>query len=287
MPGPVSLARSLGDGGAPVEPPGRLAVRRPLSTRARWLGLAAFAAIGSLAIVIASGSATPDAEVSRVWQGAAPDDPVPVAPTSTDAVYSIAVDGLPALGRADAPVTLVVVTDYACVACEQAIPMVRAWRASYGDDLRIVWKPHATADARAASAGACAAAELEAFARYDELAWRRTVAKSAQLGLPIALPDHAAVVRLARELELDADRFGSAMRSCEPRVATSTRELDRLGVHSPAYFVNGRRVDPWDTESAPTWIDRELARAHRRIAAGAPAASYYRDWVLVPGQTTR
>lgn len=289
-----SLARSLGGGEVgPVElPPARIRVTG-IETRRRWIWLAAFAVLGATVILVIDNEPTAAGDVDKVWQAGAAEDP-PTVPANgllaRDEVYAIQVDGLPSAGRSDAMVTLVAVTDYGCVGCERGRSMLQSLRNSYGDELRIVWKPHATGDEIPSAAGACAAALQGDHLRYDDAAWKMGIEKSRQRSTPIALPDRDGVTRIARELGLDLTRFASALRRCEVAVKTSTRELDAVGVSTPAYFVNGRMVDPWGTESIGTFqslIDLELAKARRRIAAGSPADHYYRDWVLVVGQTTR
>ncbi len=287
-------SRRLGIGGevGPVElPPARIRVTGT-ENRRPWIGLAAFAVLGATVILAIDNGPTAAGDVDKVWQVGSADPPTVSADGLTrDEVYAIQVDGLPSAGRSDAMVTLVAVTDYECVGCERGRSMLQSLRNSYGDEIRIVWKPHATGDEIPSAAGACAAALQGDHLRYDDAAWKVGVEKSRQLGTPIALPDRDGVTRLARELGLDLTRFASAIRRCEVAVKTSTRELDALGVTAPVYFVNGRMVDPWGTESIGTFqslIDLELANARRRIAAGhASADRYYREWVLAVGQTTR
>jgi protein-disulfide isomerase len=298
-----SLATPLGAGDiGPIEPPEPM--RPPSAARAQWVALGGFATIGVTAILLFSGGHGASVDLRSAWAAELPDTAVPKnreAPPS-DTVFAVSVDGLPSIGREDAKVTLVVVTDYACVGCERARTLLWALRGSYGDDLRVVFKPRGQPGTIASAAGACAAAQQGEFDAYDRALWRAGIDKFRTLGLAIKLPDAhddgcttdvagcREVTRVARDLGLDLSRFGSGVKRCDAVVRGHARELDRLRVEAPAFFVNGRFVDPWGIENIGTFqtlIDDELAHARRRIAAGATADRYYRQWVLDVGRTSR
>src|SRR5258705_2996017 len=58
------------------------------------------------------------------------------------AVYAVPVAGNPAIGAADAPVTIVEGYEYACPACRGARETVAQLRAKYGDKVRVVYKQY-------------------------------------------------------------------------------------------------------------------------------------------------
>jgi hypothetical protein len=291
-----SLARALGSGeGVPIEPPEERPATPVSPSRARWTGLAAFAIVGASGILVISGLGEVQAvgSVDHAWRDRLQlEVPITDGPPASSQVYAVKIDGLPALGRSDAKVTLVAVTDYTCTSCEVTHSIIGGLRGAYGDDLRIVWKPIAREPrSTPALVGACAAALQGELERYDRAIWR--------LG-PERLPDAAnpscaselsgcrEVIRTARDLGLDAQRFASAMKRCAATVSASQRELATMNIHDRAYFVNGRMVDPWGLELAGTFqnlIDVELAKARRRIAAGATPERYYDQWVLDVGTT--
>lgn len=291
-----SLARPLGTSeGVPVEPPEPIRATRASTSRSRWLALAAFAVVGSTGILVISGLGDVQAvgTIDNAWRDRLElQMPISDGPPASSQVYAVKVNGLPSVGRSDAKVTLVAVTDYTCTTCEVTRSIVAGLRGAYGEDLRIVWKPVAR-EPRAVPAlvGACAAALQGEFARYDEAIWRL---------VPDRLPDYLdpscvtestgcrEVMRTARDIGLDGQRFASAMKRCASVVAESQRELAAMSITDRAYFVNGRMVDPWGLEHAGTFqnlIDVELAKARNRIAAGATAERYYDQWVLDVGAT--
>jgi protein-disulfide isomerase len=296
-----TLARSLGDGeGVPVEPPGPLKIERPGSARSKWVALAAFGIVGSTGILVITGLSDVHGSTEHAWRDRAELEiptVLPDGPPVSDRVYAIHVDGLPMIGRSDAKVTLVAVTDYACRNCEASRAIVAGLRGSYGEDLRIVWKPITRDPGTApALAGACAAALQGELERYDAAIWR--IVQAPSYDAP-ALPDAAnpgcasdpagcrQLTRTARDLGLDGQRFASAIKRCAPLVAASSRELAQLGVVGTTYFVNGRMVDPWGVENAGTFsklVDVELAKARQRIADGTTQARYYEQWVLAIGK---
>jgi len=103
----------------------------------------------------------------------------------------VSIDGLPSIGPSDAKVTLVVVSDYACPVCERTRAMLQGLRGSYGEDLRIVFKPFVTSpDSAPSLTGACAAALQGEFERYDEALWRVGVQKMTTY-YGVAMPDAA------------------------------------------------------------------------------------------------
>jgi Na+/H+ antiporter NhaA len=140
-------------------------------------------------------------------------------------------------GADDALVTLVEYGDFECPYCGQAEPVVRELLASFGDDLRYVWRHLPLNDVHseaqlAAEASEAAAAQGSFWEFYDALlAHQGTLA-------PLELRRHA------QELALDVERFWSELRHHEhaPRVAEDVASADASGVSgTPTFFVNGRR----------------------------------------------
>lgn len=302
--GDYSLAQPLGGGGGvPVEPPGPIEIRREGASRP-WLALSAFAIFGATTILIVSGLDDAHGVTGSVaWRDdKVADEVLPDGPQTSMPVHAVSVDGLPSIGRADAKVTLVAVTDYACPVCESTRGLMQSLRGSYGDDLRIVFKPYAkSAESTPSLTGACAAALQGEFERYDEALWRIGVQRMNAYAA-VELPDAATpgcaselsgcreVSRTARDLGLESARFASAIKRCSGVVRATRVELAKLGVTAPAFFVNGRMVDPWGVETLATFqslIDAELAKARRRIASGTSPDRYYQQWVLDAGKTHR
>ena len=142
-----------------------------------------------------------------------------------------------AQGPADAPVTLVEYGDYECPYCGQAEVVIRELLASFGDDLRYVWRHlplndvHANAQ-MAAEAAEAAAAQGAFWPMHDTLLVHQD---------ELAAPD---LRRHATELGLDVERFWDELRRRKyaERVAEDVGSADASGVAgTPSFFINGRR----------------------------------------------
>jgi Na+/H+ antiporter NhaA len=140
-------------------------------------------------------------------------------------------------GDEEAPVTLVEYGDYQCPYCGQAETVIRELLASFGDDLRYVWRhlplndvhPNAQLAAEAAEAAGAQGAFWEMHDRLldnqDELS-------------PFALKRHA------EALDLDLERFTDALHRhvYMDRVTDDVASADASGVAgTPSFFINGRR----------------------------------------------
>jgi Na+/H+ antiporter NhaA len=140
-------------------------------------------------------------------------------------------------GSNDAPVTLVEYGDYECPYCGQAEIVIRELLASFGDDLRYVWRHlplnDVHANAQTAAEAAEAAAEQGAFwPMHDTLLNHQGELTPADLG------------RYAEEMGLDVDRFWDGLRKRRhaDRIAEDVGSADASGVAgTPSFFINGRR----------------------------------------------
>jgi Na+/H+ antiporter NhaA len=140
-------------------------------------------------------------------------------------------------GPDDAPVTLVEYGDFECTYCGQAEGVIRELLASYGDDVRYVWRHlplndvHPTAQL-AAEAAEAAAAQGKFWEMYDIL-----LSHQDELS-----PRHLS--QYAAELGLDVDRFKDDLRRRQhaARVSEDVSSADESGVSgTPTFFINGRR----------------------------------------------
>ncbi len=161
-------------------------------------------------------------------------------------------------GAHDALVTLVEYGDFECSYCGQAESVVRELLASFGDDLRYVWRHlplndvHSSAQL-AAEATEAASAQGKFWEFYDAL-----LAHQDEL-TPSELRRHAEL------LSLDGERFWEELRHHEhaPRVAEDVASADASGVSgTPTFFINGRRHHgAYDIDTLTTTV-----RAIRRRA---------------------
>jgi protein-disulfide isomerase len=167
----------------------------------------------------------------------------------------------PALGAANAPVTLVEFSDFQCPFCARVAPTIKRLREQYGDRLRIVWKDfpltaiHPEAF-KAAEAGQCAR-EQGKFWEYHDLLFANQAAL-----------DQASLKKHAASAGLNTSTFDACLDAAKhtSRVQQHLDAGNRLGVSStPSSFINGRLVSgahPYETFAAI--IDEELERARAK-----------------------
>jgi protein-disulfide isomerase len=185
----------------------------------------------------------------------------------------VPVEGSPALGPADAWVTVVEFGDFQCPYCARAAPTVHQLAETWPDDVRIVFKhlplsQHARA-LPAAVAAACADEQGRFWDMYDAL-----YADQSKLS-------DANFAQTAQGLGLDVDRWTACL-SAGPagqRVQADADLAEQIAVPAtPCFYVNGRLVrgaQPFDT-FRPV-VEDELARAR---ASGIARADYYDQAVL-------
>jgi protein-disulfide isomerase len=158
-----------------------------------------------------------------------------VAPESP--VFSISTVDQPSLGKVEAPVTLVIFTDYQCPSCAAIHPALERLVQEYGDKVRLVARDFPLSqhvEAFKAAEAAEAAREQGKYWEYVQLLMRNQSALSMD-----KLKDYAT------ELALDRPRFDSALESGK-FATTVQRDIDdgmKLRINAtPTVFINGRRV---------------------------------------------
>jgi protein-disulfide isomerase len=167
-------------------------------------------------------------------------------------------------GPAEAPVTLVEYGDLECPYCGQAEPVVRELLAETGD-LRYVWRHLPLNDVHpraqlAAEAAEAAAAQGMFWEMHDLLLEHQNALRPADL------------TEYARQLGLDVERFGDALRrhAYASRVAEDVDGADLSNVSgTPTFFVNGQRHQgAYDIHTLKAAV--KAARARAAIAATSP-----------------
>jgi protein-disulfide isomerase len=194
----------------------------------------------------------------------------PAGPDPADELF-VPVGDSPIKGDPAAAVTLVIFSEYQCPFCARVEATLKELQTKYGKDLRIVWKdnplPFHDKAEPAARAGLAAHAQGKFWEFHDKL-----FANQQALGLE-DLKKHAS------ELGLNMAKFEADMNA--PTAAASIKEDQALATRlaargTPHFFVNGFRLR--GAQPAPKFIeiiDRELARAKAKIAAGTPASGVY------------
>jgi Na+/H+ antiporter NhaA len=166
-------------------------------------------------------------------------------------------------GPDDAEVTLVEYGDFECPYCGRAEGAIRELLASFGDEVRYVWRhlplndvhPHAQIAAEASEAAA---------------------AQGSFWGMHDLLLDHQGDLRptdltaYAEQLGLDAERVTEELRRHEygPRVSQDVASADESGVSgTPTFFVNGRRhYGAYDLSTLTDTV--KAVRGRARLVAG-------------------
>jgi Na+/H+ antiporter NhaA len=171
-------------------------------------------------------------------------------------------------GADDALVTLVEYGDFECPYCGQAESVVRELLASFGDDLRYVWRHLPLNDVHS---GAQLAAEGAEAASAQGKFWELYDVLLAHQGTLVPLE----LRRYAQELDLDVERFWDELRHHEhaPRVAEDVASADASGVSgTPTFFVNGRRHHgAYDVDTLAVAV--RSARMRAGLMAGAAPMS--------------
>lgn len=172
----------------------------------------------------------------------------------------------PSKGPSDAPVTIVVFTDFECSYCGQASKTLHKLQEKHGPSVRLVLRnlplPMHSKAPKAAEAALCAGEDGKFWEMHDRL-----FANQGKLG-PDDLKEHAAAIGL------DRARFGQCLDSGKHAAGwkRDMEEARRLGVSvTPSLFVNGRFIaGALSPEELEAVVTEELERA---APATLPAAS--------------
>ena len=164
----------------------------------------------------------------------------------------ISLDGFPAKGPKQAPVTLVEFADYQCSHCQAAAVAIDEAMSAFRDQVKVVFVdfPIKGAYSERAAFGAACAGEQGKFWQFHDLAFKEQMT----LGVD------GAVAALASKLGLDGGKFATCLASNigPKRVAAGKAEGERLGLTgTPALFLNGRRLRSYER----TALSAEIARA--------------------------
>ena len=152
--------------------------------------------------------------------------------------YSLPIEGSPAKGPSDAPITIVEFADYQCPFCSQAATLVQQVLEAYPQGVRVVYKQFPLVSihqqAMPASKAALAAGKQGKFWEMHALLYQNAKQLSPEK-----------YKELAQQLGLDMAKFETDMNS--PEVAAQIdlemkegRAADVTG--TPTIFVNGKRL---------------------------------------------
>jgi protein-disulfide isomerase len=167
----------------------------------------------------------------------------------------------PALGKADAPITLVEFSDFQCPFCKGMAPTLKEVAQKLGDKVQIVYRQYPLSNihpfaAKAAEASLCANEQGKFWELHDVMFEDQTKLSVKDL--------KATAVRLG----MDGNKFDTCLDSGRyvEQVQNDQREGQRAGVTgTPAVFINGVEVPGGSVPYAKVEaaIQEELARMKR------------------------
>jgi protein-disulfide isomerase len=178
-------------------------------------------------------------------------------------VYTVKTAGAPTKGPENAPVTIVVFSDFQCPYCARFVPTLKQMEETYQGRIRVVWK-HLPLTIHKEAVPAALAAEA---ARKQGKFWEyhdKLFADQKRLAAN-DLKQHA------KDLQLDMKRFEADMLDAneEKRIKDDVAEAGTLGIEgTPGIFINGRFLagaQPFATFA--TIIDDELTKRNLPVPA--------------------
>jgi protein-disulfide isomerase len=247
-----------------------LALALALAPACRPRGEAA-APAASAAVTAGPSPVLPPSRVAEVWGD---DELDPSASQQAAGIpylrFFVPVGDAPRRGPDDAPVTIVMFSDFECPYCAVGSEIVRTLEADYPGKIRFVYKAFPIdrhPNALLAALVAHSALEQGRFWPLFDLLFG-----GASLD-PEVIGEYAVAVGLdMARVEADLDSLRHA-----PAVKRDLRQAERLAVRStPTFFVNGRHIKgAQPVEAFRMLIDQELALAAEWNAAGVSAAGVY------------
>ncbi len=178
------------------------------------------------------------------------------ANAAEDKIEEVGVGTAPIRGKADAPITVVIFSDFECAFCARGESTMRELEEQFPGKIRFAYRNRPFdfhEHARLAARAALAAGEQGRFWEYHD----------ALLSHQDAL-DRASLERYATELHLDMGRFSEALDSerTEAAIKADIADAERLEIKgTPTFFVNGRRlVGARSIEEFRALVERLLAK---------------------------
>jgi protein-disulfide isomerase len=218
-----------------------------------------------------TGAATPgDSSIGVVGAGELEPDPQQIAAGVPYLRFHVDLDDSPVRGPADAPVTIVMFSDFECSFCDEAFHTVSELQAEYPQQIRFVYKAlpldrHENA-LEAALVGHSAKAQGK-FWEFHDLVFS---------GHGI---EPETIDAYVRELGLDAARVERELESLvyAPDLRADLRVAKRLKLTStPIFFINGRMLPGARPKHIfRHFIDQELELAARLGEQGVGASELY------------
>lgn len=184
--------------------------------------------------------------------------------------YKVDLGDAPVRGNADAPVTIVMFSDFECPYCRDGYLNLRELERRYAGRVRIAYKAFPLDFHSAALPTAIAARTAQAQGKFWEFHDRLYAQGQVDLDRIFDYARDAGIDPKLLARDLDSLEFG-------PEVRRDMRQARRLGVSStPTFFINGRQMagaQPIDEMSVV--VDEELALAQGWAEQGIAPADIY------------
>jgi len=187
-------------------------------------------------------------------------------------IWKLPVKGAPAMGPADALVTIVQFSDYQCPYCRRAEVTMNELLARYPKDVRVVLRQNPLPfHPRAVPAANLA---LEARAQKGDAAFLEANRRLFEGKL-----EESDLLALGKELKLDDKRLRNAIRNNTHAAeidADQDLASDFKASGTPHFFINGLRLSgAQPLENFVTVVESQLKVASALVAAGTPRAKVY------------
>ena len=165
----------------------------------------------------------------------------------------IDITGHPVRGHANAPVTVIVYSDYLCPVCDSLEPVLHRVLDKYPNDVKLVYKLCPNHDfSKEAIEAAYAAWDQGKFWEYhDKLFYNQLVLNK---------PKFTAI---AEELHLDLKRFNKKMKdpAIQKLIDRDWADVSRLGIRgTPTVYINGKVLNDRSLQGFQTAIEGELGK---------------------------
>jgi len=188
--------------------------------------------------------------------GKAPPPAAAGAPEAAKVVTDLKIDGSPAKGPKNAPVTIVAFSDFQCPFCSRVVPTLHDLEKQYEGKIKLVFKNQPLPfhnNARPAASAALAANEQGKFWEMHDKLFANQQAL-----------DRPNLDRYAQEIGLDVGKFKAALDSnkFDANITADSNEGMRVGANgTPTFFINGRQVvGAQPIEAFKAIIDDELKK---------------------------
>ena len=170
-------------------------------------------------------------------------------------IHDIDITGSPFLGTKNAPVTLVVFSEFQCPFCRKAQPILDKTLIYNISNIKLVFKhlPLAMHQyARSAALAAIAAHEQGKFWKMHDALFAATESLN-----------QGTITKIAADVGLDMEKFQKDWNSSATKQKLKKDMIDavKAGVNgTPTLFINGRQVTGRGTNILQIMIDQELAK---------------------------